>query len=273
MLLLLGVGGICLEWLLLMQRPESEKLLDVLVVFVAVGPNKDRSENVRRSLAKLPDNTRGVRFSCIIFDYSTFKYHPRWAAKQKRCQYVRNTRWTYAMFLRSLAPSMISAFDYVMIAIDDVVWQNFDVGKFMQLALKHNLDIASPSVDGAVWPIMSRTKHSGKGRLVNHMEFFVVAFSRRVWPCVWSFLDMEFEGAGGHIDFFVFRLCPESVPRLRAGVYDVFAVSHLKGPRVAEEVDTIALRLKNMRASWKKERNIILPEHGETPDKVLAILD
>lgn len=259
----------------------------VLVAIVAVGEDDDfkRGANVRATLKKLRDaaNEGNRVFDCILFDYSRHEKRQKWTDNLRHCQLVRNKGWTFPMFLRTLVPALVSSYDFVMILLDDVELKHFSFGPFLDQVVHHKLDMATPGVIGAFWNDTRPHPVSDPnvvGRLVTHFEVFVTVIHKTVWPCYWSLLDMEFDGVGGHIDFWVADICIRRNSK-RMGVLDRFYVKHMaqsgirENDRRGESLNFIAKRLREMQEAYKKHRGITLVSHidGTVPlSKDLAML-
>lgn len=277
------VCGLILLYFLLAPASSIIRLphasVQVLVVFVAVGPHKERGEVTRRAIWSLPTKTNdNVEFRCLVFDYARYSERLAWTDKlPSHCSLVRNTGWSYAMFLRSLSPSLVPPFDFVVIVLDDVeLSQSFSFSALIDSARKHSLDWATPCVVGSDWDV-TRCQHHHRpfidGRLVNGAEVFVSSFSKRLWPCFWQLLDMEFDGAGGWIARWTSRICPASVPNMRVGVLDMMNVTHIHpSRRVAGAKAKTMQSVVKMRRAWKTDRNITLPAFEDIPGKTFSLL-
>lgn len=251
----------------------------VLVVFMAIGTNKDRAAIVKRNMESMPSETASFAFSCIIFDYAPFKERQPWTDGVQKCSIVRAFGWNCHQFIRSLAPLLVKQFSYLFLVLEDVELRVFDFDRFFQYQQFFALNLASPSLapGTAHWPLTHQVNHSDSrvvGRLVSHMEFFAFSFDVAAWSCFWDLIDFE-SGVACYVDQWIPKYCAQRVPGYRAGVFDIFLAAHRQkevGRSHKMSPEQLSRSIDRQRERWRDERGIHLNAVSEVPQNVLGLL-
>ena len=168
------------------------------------------------------------RFETYFFDYQVFWYEdsepPEWLYEIGNVIIEKDKNYGYAM--NHLKPETLEEYTHIFYWMDDIDIKGFSIENFMKLFLKHNLEIAMPSLNESSVPIAwphTKQKKDVKVMKVNMCEPIALCFTADAWRKWYDMLLPECRCGWGY-DLFAERLCNYK----RMGVIHAESVGHMR---------------------------------------------
>lgn len=131
----------------------------------------------------------------------------------------RGQKWGLAK--RHLTPELVANYEYVFIWDDDIAPATFNAETYLDILRRNSLDIAQPSLsaDSYIFHPITANRGAPVGRLTNFVEIMCPAYSSRIWPAIYAYIDPEINELGWGYDY---------IPLGRKGVIDCMSVHHTR---------------------------------------------
>lgn len=127
------------------------------------------------------------------FDYLIFVYDgcPFDEPIFSRCTFIHEPGIVYQYFKKYLTPERCSAYDFIVLGIEDVAIDDFCWPRFAAIMECNRLDMASPALSARSHsPHAIMFQQPGRvGRLVDVIEVFLTVFDARAWPAFRSLIE------------------------------------------------------------------------------------
>ncbi|MBT3068510.1 DUF707 domain-containing protein [Rhodoferax sp. U11-2br] len=180
-------------------------------------------------LAKLIKKWGHEQFDYLIFVYDGSRFDE---AIFSRCSFISEPGIVYQFFRKYLTAQRCSAYDYVVLGIEDVDIDSFSWPNFAAIMQRNHLDMASPALSA-----QSHSPHSimfqqlGKvGRLVDVIEVFLTVFEARAWLAFRELIepDKNFWGWG-------YVQLAQSYCDFKMGIVDAQTITVTRAPTFKQE--------------------------------------
>lgn len=209
----------------------------------------DQRHNIDAAVKKFSDD-----FAILLFHYDgrTSEWDQfEWSKNAIHVSARKQTKWWYAK--RFLHPDIVSAYEYILIWDEDLGVEHFNGDKYMDLVIKHGLDISQPGIEpnnGLTWEMTKRRGDSEVHTVTNEkpgwcsdphlppcaafVEIMAPAFSREAWRCVWHMIQNDLVHGWG-LDF-ALRRCVAQPAHERIGVIDSQWIIHQVIPSLGNQI-------------------------------------
>ncbi|XP_057750591.1 uncharacterized protein LOC130969048 [Arachis stenosperma] len=210
----------------------------------------DQKDNIDAAVKKFSDD-----FAILLFHYDgrTSEWdHFEWSKNVIHVSARKQTKWWYAK--RFLHPDIVASYEYIFIWDEDLGLENFNADEYIELVIKHGLEISQPGLepyDGLVWEMTKRTEDTEvhksteekPGRCsdahlppcAGFVEIMAPVFSRKAWRCVWYMIQNDLVHGWG-LDFNL-RRCAEPAHQ-KIGVVDSQWIIHQGIPSLGNQGET-----------------------------------
>jgi hypothetical protein len=261
-------------YILLSRKPIQTKPR-ILVTFVAAGNSFSKLAIIKNNLDGIMRNTEkyNLQVDCQIMAYSKYHELPEWlkdknSPENQFCPLTVFHRQGYIFFLKTISPFFLNRVKYshVFIVLDDVAlfppFGNFDLSKFLEVAVNKNAAVATPAIKNSWWRNMRPSKNISValGRYVDMIEIQATLFHIDAWNCIYELVDTEFPSGWG-IDLWFWDYCIKSgrLPAMSMTVIDTYQGWH--DPYNEAVVNNHSRELMNAQEKhWMKTRNIKLKQ-------------
>ena len=154
------------------------------------------------------------------------------------CDIVRWPGGKYVEFLKSIAPSFLRPYQRIFVVLDDIMFdtplKNWNYYKFVEIAERNNLTVASPGITGSTAGLFMHPSINSSptikfrrnvpegtvGRLVSSVEVQATIFTPAAFKCFTELLDVKRNFYGWHYDSYFNQFCASKVPGWRMGIID-----------------------------------------------------
>lgn len=264
----LGLKVLSFQGIATLHSPPS-----FLYVLLWGGAHPERNIIARKNIELLGNaSSHKYRVDCLILSYAPYSHEPDWFKLRSNgtledCFTTTITKTTYIHLLKALQPWLIASagYDYISLVCDDVISyppeSSFQLEKFYDIVVNHNLVAATPSIVGSSHVSLrppSQSLEGYTGRLISSVEVQAVTFRIDAWKCMYDLIDTEYPSGYG-IDVWFYEYCTSSgrVPNGRLGVIDSQFVIH-KRLRSVNKNKRSKVHYMDQIKQWKIKRNLSL---------------
>ncbi|XP_057954609.1 uncharacterized protein LOC131148729 isoform X2 [Malania oleifera] len=238
---------------------DLEKKPKCLVTFTV---GFEQRNNINAAVKKFSDD-----FQILLFHYDgrTSEWDQfEWSKSAIHISARKQTKWWYAK--RFLHPDVVAAYDYIFIWDEDLGVEHFNAEKYIQLVMKHGLEISQPGLEpnnGLTWQMTKRRGDREVHKITEEkpgwcsdphlppcaafVEIMAPVFSREAWRCVWHMVQNDLVHGWG-LDF-ALRRCVEPAHE-KIGVVDSQWIVHQVVPSLGNQGES-----ENGKAPWQGVRD------------------
>lgn len=200
--------------------------INILLVFPGIGFQEDRTRIVLNNL-KILQLSKPPQLSCLIFAYHIPPIYFR-KEVEDFCTIELYMYANFAYYMKSVVPSLLvtSGYTHVMILLDDIqLPYTFRLGELMNVMIRNNLSVISPTIIGATYPattcVFCRPRlRTDKGKVTKvsalhtgHktqvIEIFATLFTLSAWSCWWNLLQPSLNSVGWGYDRCMYNFCKQ----------------------------------------------------------------
>ncbi|XP_077227084.1 trimethylguanosine synthase (DUF707) [Tasmannia lanceolata] len=207
----------------------------------------DQRKNIDTAVKKFSED-----FTILLFHYdgrASEWDQFEWSKRAIHISVKKQTKWWYAK--RFLHPDVVAAYDYIFIWDEDLGVEHFNAEKYLQLVMKHGLEISQPGLEpnkGLTWQMTKRRGDSEVHKetvekpgwcsdphlppCAAFVEIMAPVFSRNAWRCVWHMIQNDLIHGWG-LDF-ALRRCVEPAHE-KIGVVDSQWIIHQVIPSLGNQ--------------------------------------
>ena len=199
-------------------------------------------------LAKLITKWGYEQFDYLIFVYDGSRFDE---AIFSRCTFITEPGIVYQFFKKYLSPERCSAYDYIILGIEDVDSDDFSWSRFIAIMQSNRLDMASPALSAR-----SHSPHAimfqqagGVGRLVDVIEVFLTVFEARAWPAFWALIEDDYNYWGwGYVQL------AQAACAYKMGIVDSETITVTRPPSFKQESQDEMRRFLRSHSQYRRAR-------------------
>ncbi|WP_265949550.1 DUF707 domain-containing protein [Dechloromonas sp. A34] len=199
-------------------------------------------------LAKLIDRLGDDDFDYLIFVYDGCRFdEPIFS----RCTFIHEPGIVYQYFKKYLTPERCSAYDYIVLGIEDVDIDDFCWPRFAAIMDHNRLDMASPALSARSHsPHAIMFRQPGRvGRLVDVIEVFITVFDARAWPAFRALIEDDYNYWGwGYVQL------TQSACGYKMGIVDSETITVTRPPTFKQECQDEMRRFLRRHAQYRRAR-------------------
>lgn len=211
-------------------------------------------------LAKLIGKCGHEQFDYLIFVYDGCRFDE---AIFSRCTFINEPGIVYQFFKKYLTPERCSAYDYIVLGIEDVDIDQFSWPHFVAIMASNQLDMASPALSARSYsPHAIMFQQPGRtGRLVDVIEVFLTVFDARAWPAFWALIEDDYNYWGwGYVQL------AQSFCNYKMGIVDSQTITVTRPPTFKQEPQDEMRRFLRSHSRYRRAR---FCSYGELPPAAL----
>jgi len=199
---------------------------------------KGGKEILSRILAAFPKD----KFDFLIIAYDDTDFSDLGDA----IKVIRDRGQKWSLTKKHLTPDVVANYEYVFIWDDDIEPNNFNAEVYLDILRRNQLDIAQPSLtaDSHSFHPITVSHATPVGRQTNFVEIMCPAYSAKIWPSIYAYIEPEINEFGWGYDL---------IPIGRKGIVDCMSVRHTRpgqSGRAGAEAQYLA---------WCRKHNITRP--------------
>jgi len=199
-------------------------------------------------LAKLIRQLGYVRFDYLIFVYDGSRFDEEIFSG---CTFITEPGIVYQFFKKYLTPERCSAYDYIVLGIEDVDIDDFCWPRFAAIMQRNRLDMASPALSAnSHSPYALMFQRPGRvGRLVDVIEVFLTVFDGRAWPAFWQLIEPDYNYWGwGYVQL------AQSCCGYKMGIVDSETITVTRPPNFKQESQDEMHRFLRSHPQYRRAR-------------------
>ena len=173
--------------------------------------------NGKAFLARILERFPRDRFDFLVIAYDDTDFSDLGPG----IEVIRDKGQKWRLVKKHLTPERVAGYEFVFIWDDDIDPNDFDPAAFLEILRRNRLDIGQPSLTGdsvSFHPI-TVTREGAVGRQTNFVEIMCPAYSTRVWPAIYRYIDPDVNEWGWGYDL---------IPVGRKGIIDCMSVRHTR---------------------------------------------
>jgi hypothetical protein len=199
-------------------------------------------------LAKLIGKWGYEQFDYLIFVYDGSRFDE---PVFNRCTFISEPGIVYQFFKKYLTPERCSAYDYIILGIEDVDIDDFCWPRFAAIMEHNRLDMASPALSAhSHTPHRIMYQQPGHiGRLVDVIEVFLTVFDARAWPAFRTLIEDDYNYWGwGYVQL------AQSFCNYKMGIVDSETITVTRPPNFKQECQNEMKRFLRSHAQYRRAR-------------------